>query len=291
MSAPSSVAASTSTTTISNGPTSTTQDVDSKDTSLTPSNVPTPKTSTASSAATQPDPAAAKLAALRKAEEKERELRELGERLIVRELFARSDAAAAAVERAARKAAILAREREEKEMRDRENLAALMELRAQHPVGPPPPDPPVLSYDVHDAELTRAYAAVVAEFPDLNEEDRKEALLWLQNDFRLIESRLSGDAVVKAKINHVHRRFRDVRARKEMMAMERKIREERAENRRAEEITKKEAEMMRRREEELRKKRKEKKRLLDEEPDVLGGWFWGVTMGMLVVASAWCWKV
>jgi hypothetical protein len=136
------------------------------------------------------------------------------------------------------------------------------------------------------------YAAAVAEFPDLDEEERKEALLWLQNDFRLIESRLSGDAVVKAKINHVHRRFRDVRARKEIMAMERKIKEQRVENRRVEGVMKKEAEMRRKREEELSKKRKEKKkRLLDEKPDVLGGWFWGVTMGILVVASAWCWMM
>jgi hypothetical protein len=218
----------------------------------------------------------------------------------VRELFALSDAAAAQ-ERALREAATITLQREEQQKRDGENLAALMELRAQHPVGPPAPDPRVASWDAHDAGWRRVYAAAVKEFPELGEVERREALLWLQNDFRLIESRLCGEAVLEAKANLVHLRFRDVRARKERVATERKIREEseamerklgerRMDMKRAEEIKRKEEEI-RRREGEKRKRWEEKKRSLNQEPDVLGGTVFGVLVGMLVVASVWCWMV
>jgi hypothetical protein len=66
--------------------------------------------------------------------------RKLANRLIVRELFARSDAAAA-IEHAPREASHVALAKEETGRRDAENLRELLRLRAQHPAPSGPSSP------------------------------------------------------------------------------------------------------------------------------------------------------
>jgi hypothetical protein len=105
--------------------------------------------------------------------------RKLANRLIVRELFARSDAAAA-VEHAPREASHVALAKEETGRRYAENLRELLRLRAQHPVAPPPPPDPALPSTfckAYDEGWRRVYAAAAADFPKIPEWQRTEVML------------------------------------------------------------------------------------------------------------------